>query len=1184
MKKALALVLSLVMLLGVCGTAFAYHTTDEVTELEQYNSDLSTYLATQGYALLENNGLLPLPAEGKIALYGNGVAYTVKGGTGSGAVNNRNNQYGVNGDNIADAFIDAGWEVTNPEYVDSVRMVYNSRTGTWARATGVQAAQAVSDEQIEEGLAADTAIYIISRNAGEFSDRVRTNATSGYELTPTERANVEKVAAAYDKFIVVYNTCVMDAAWQDEVDNIDAVVYMNNGGQRGSEALVKLLTGGANFSGKITDTWPKSYLDYPSTAGFANNDGNTMTEYYTEGIYVGYRYFDTFGLDVCYPFGYGLSYTEFEINTIDVAVEDDEVVLQVRVANSGAKYSGKEVVQVYFSAPDGELEKPYQELAAYGKTDELAPGDAQVLTLRFDLTDMSSYSMEKAAYIMEAGDYIIRVGNSSRNTEAVAKITLDETAITEQLSNQRVKEENAVLEELSKEGATPIANNDAAELADAIVINLTADDIPFVNNASPYDDETITTYLFADDAENYHARESITLQTKTVAGIINNAQNPDGPRFNGYSTTTYAEVVEIVPDLPEGITKETAKLTDVYEGKITMDQFLACLSSDECARLAVGGAGTMEEPAEGEPYVGAQADSVRGGAGQTTQAYYKTRFIPAMPNADGPAGIRITQSYNLNGQTVYQFCTAFPAGTCMAMTWDKDAIFAEGVAVGSEMAEYGVTTWLAPGINIHRNPLCGRNFEYYSEDPYVTGMTAAHVTAGVQSNPGVGVTLKHFFGNSQETNRNQENNVMSERTAREIYLKGFEIAVKLAQPMCIMNSYNCNNGWPASDDYDLNEDITRGEWGFKGAIMTDWGGGQSTPLISMHGGCDMIMSGGDSRLRQVRQAVGVVEPTFNDDGSIRNRGSFEPITGGSVIFVVPSDVESEEFLPEVVATAVANEQARYDKYGDDATITWYGEYTAVNRLCLGDVQKSARRVLENALVSRDMVNLYADLLDKEIVAPSISEEREAPLATGYDPDAKSDIVNVGIIAETITVDTVADKTAAVEVSYIGDEPITTARLTLESALPIKDIESDFDFEYNEDTNEIIVYDGAGEVIDGVLFTINYEFDAVIPDGEYPIDLGYIEVTDADSAVMYAVAIDGAIIVDNNYPIGDVTQDGEVDNRDLILIARYLVHLVEFNAKQKIAADFNEDGIINNTDLVLIARAIVAIAPVVPLGD
>jgi beta-glucosidase len=519
-RKILALVLSLIMLLGVCGTALAApHATDEVTELETYNSNLSEALAEEGYALLENNGILPLDkGETKIALYGNAIAYTVKGGTGSGAVNNRLNAYGVNGDNIADAFVDAGWTVTNPEYVDAVRLNNGNRR------TSVVAAQAITDAQIEEGLAADTAIYAIARNAGEGSDRQANNATNGYNLTAIELANIQKVCDAYENVIIVYNTCVMDAGWQEDYENIDAVVYMNNGGQRGSEALVNLLTGKATFSGKLTDTWPKSYEDYPSTPGFANNDGNTMTEYYTEGIYVGYRYFDTFGYDVCYPFGYGLSYTEFDIVVKDVAVEGDEVIVTARVANVGSKYSGKEVVEVYFSAPDGELEKPYQELAAYGKTDLLAPGEAQTLTLRYDIADMSSYSMDRAAYIMEAGDYIIRVGNSSRNTVAAAKIVLDETAVVEQLSNQKVKEENAVLDEISKAGATPIANNDAEELANAPVIEIAAADLPYEDNTSPYDDETITTYLLAEDAENYQARESITLRTNTVNGIINNAQ------------------------------------------------------------------------------------------------------------------------------------------------------------------------------------------------------------------------------------------------------------------------------------------------------------------------------------------------------------------------------------------------------------------------------------------------------------------------------------------------------------------------------------------------------------------------------------------------------------------------------------------------------------------------------------
>jgi hypothetical protein len=356
--------------------------------------------------------------------------------------------------------------------------------------------------------------------------------------------------------------------------------------------------------------------------------------------------------------------------------------------------------------------------------------------------------------------------------------------------------------------------------------------------------------------------------------------------------------------------------------------------------------------------------------------------------------------------------------------------------------------------------------------------------------------------------------------------------------------------------------------------MTDWGGGQSTAYVAKHGGCDMVMPGGNASV--ILTGYNVTQPSFNANGSIRSAGNFVVQAGGSVSYTVPTDVESEEYLPAAVAAAVAAEEARYDKIGDDATITWYGEMDMLNKICLGDLQKSALRVLRVDLLSQDMENMLA-LMDEEYEAGSYSANSEAAACTeGYVPMCvKSDIVDMGIVAEKVTVDTVADKTAAVEVSYNGDAAITTARLTVESALPIAEITSEYDFEYNPANNEIIVYLTDGGEIEGVLFTINYEFDAVVADGEYPVDLEVIEVTGADAEVAFAVAIDGAVIVDNNYPIGDVSQDGEIDNRDLIMIARYLVGLVEFNEKQMEAADFNEDGIVNNTDLVLIARYIVA---------
>jgi predicted peptidase len=335
----------------------------------------------------------------------------------------------------------------------------------------------------------------------------------------------------------------------------------------------------------------------------------------------------------------------------------------------------------------------------------------------------------------------------------------------------------------------------------------------------------------------------------------------------------------------------------------------------------------------------------------------------------------------------------------------------------------------------------------------------------------------------------------------------------------------------------------------------------------------MIMSGGDSRLRALREAYGFTEPTFNEDGSIADAGSFVPAAEGELTYVTPTNAASENALPEVVKTAIADRTARYDKIGEDATVTYYGN-SAPNRICLGDLQKSVRHILGNALISQDMVKLYADLLDKEITVTPISEYRDAPIASGYKQAEKSEVKNIGIIADKVTVDTMNDTAAQVNVEYKGEDALTTVRLTIDSALPIASIDSVNDFEYNPANGEIVVYNSYGTDISNPLFVINYEFDSLIADGEYPIALSLIEAT-KDSVKTDAVTVDGAIIVDNVFAKGDVTMDGELDNRDLIMIARYLVELVDFNAKQKELADFDEDGDIDNVDLVLIARAIVS---------
>ena len=965
MKKTLALILALVMLFAVCGTALAApQTTDEVTEREARNSDVSMNLATQGYVLLENDGVLPLKGEKKVALFGSAAVHIVKGGNGSGDVNQRSRDF------LIDAFEAEGWEITNPTWIAKLDASpsYGTGGGFGGSSIGVKEDQPITDEELAEAKASDLVVYTISRTAGEGSDRTLEpyNArgqyqAGGYMLTDTEIGNITKLSSEFENFVLVFNTPVVDTSWRADIEGIDAVICMSNGGQRGSEALVKILTGEVTPSGKMVDTWPVNYSDYASAENFGSMDGNTNTEWYTDGIYVGYRYFDTFGIPVTYEFGYGLSYTDFQIDVKSVEADGENVTVTADVTNIGTEYSGKEVVEVYFSAPDGKLEKPYQELATFGKTDELAPMQKQTLTITFATTDMSSYDEEQAAYIMEAGDYIIRVGNSSRNTVAAAVITLDRTVITEQLSNLWALEDDS-LEEITKEGAVPIANNDAAELEDAVKIALAAEDIPYEDNTSPYLDQTVTTYLFAEDYENYGPSESITLRANAQTGVIQNAANPAGPNYNGYGTTTYAEVKELVDALPEGITRENAKLTDVATGKITLRQFVACLSADELARIITGGAGTVIIYDDGT-MLGGQASSVQGAAGQTTQAYYQTRHIPSMVMSDGPAGVRITQHYTRDGQDYYQFATAFPVGTCLAQTWDVEALEQFGYAVGEEMKEFGVTSWLAPGMNIHRNPICGRNFEYYSEDPLLSGMTAAYTTKGVQTHTGLGVTLKHFWGNNQEANRGGVNNVISERASREIYTKGFEIAVKLAHPMFMMACYQANNGWYGSNNYDTLVNLLRGEWGWEGLVMTDWGGGRSTVAIDPHMGNDLIMPGGN--VNNILNGYRTTDPTFNADGSIRNRGNFVVMAGGSASYTTATNAASEEELIDSIKDSIANREAKYQKIGSDATITWYGEIDRTGKTCLGDLQYAAYNVLTCALNSQDMEKIMDEAYPNE---------------------------------------------------------------------------------------------------------------------------------------------------------------------------------------------------------------------------
>ena len=977
-KKVLTAVLAASMVMTSGSSVFAAGvgavTTDETSERETRNAELSMTAATQGMVLLENkDNTLPIADSGNIALYGGGAYGTVKGGTGSGDVNQR---YVVN---VWDGLKNAGYNITSEDWINEYKTAYDEAAANVNGLFGhVEIEdQEITDEQLEASKAdTDTAIYVVARNSGEGADR--TAEPGDYYLTDVEKANIQKLAENFDKCIVVLNVGgVIDTSFMQEIEGIDSLLLMSQAGMRGGDAVVKVLNGEVTPSGKLTDTWAKKYEDYSSSENFSHNDDNVDQEDYTDGIYVGYRYFDTFGVQPAYEFGYGLSYTTFDIAVDSITADKDNVTVTATVTNTGDTYSGKEVVEVYFSAPDGELEKPYQELAAFGKTDELAPGQSQTLTLTYKTTEMSAYSEEKAAYIMEAGDYVVRVGNSSRNTKVAGVVKLDETAVTDQLSNQVVADKE--IKELSKEGATPYTyEGEADEIAAAPVMELKATDLPSENNASPYDDESVTAYV-SDTTETEYLAENLEYKLEN--------------KYHG----AYEEKVEKL----EG-EFSSATLKDVYDGKITMEEFVSGLTVSEMADIVIGGnkipgaggqaAGATSDNASGltdGTMFGAQANSVSGAAGETAGIYIESKKIPNIVLADGPAGLRLTREEDgEDGTKYYQFCTAWPIGTLLAQSWDSENIEAVGAAIGEEMHEFGITLWLAPGMNIHRNPLCGRNFEYFSEDPFLTGAVATAETMGVQSNPGVGVTLKHYAGNSQEDNRNAVNNTISERTFREIYLKGFEQTVKAAKPMSIMTSYNLNNGVPAADDYDLCTDLARGEWGFDGVIMTDWGGGQSTPAISMHAGNDLIMPGRSVDNIKV-EGFTDVEPTFAEDDmypevtvgegwfgprATTEWGEFVLSADGEVTFekTVKTDDYNAAVRPAVV-DGEETEKAVSDliaELGDAATVTDNGDGTTTivykgdykqNNITLGDLQKSTINILNVVMQSNQFANLFDDV-------------------------------------------------------------------------------------------------------------------------------------------------------------------------------------------------------------------------------
>lgn len=678
---------------------------------------LSRKAAGEGAVLLKNNkGLLPLSKGSKVAIFGVGQIDYIKVGEGSGVVNTAYTRNIYQGLSMKKGHIHV-FDELSLFYQGFVEESYKNGA-TLGR---------VDEPEVAEGLLekamhfTDTAIVVIRRTSGESYDRKNDGTDVYFYLSKEEETMVRMVTDHFANVIVLLNTGAMiDTSWFSDNDKISCAINIWQGGMEGGLAAADILCGDVNPSGKLVDTCARTFDDYPSSEGFHESEDYVK---YTEDIFVGYRYFETIPGkkdSVVYPFGFGLSYTTFQLSDVEAACLGDKILLSVKVTNTGS-LAGKEVVQVYFGAPSGKMEKAAKELCGFAKTKLLAPQESQVLTITFDIKDMASFDeygvIKKSSYVLEKGTYHIYVGTDVRRAKAI-----DFTYVLE---------EDVVIETLNSYCAP----------------------------------ERLEKRLKADGSFEI-------LECKSAKRTV--------------FPCTYKTV-----NKPE----EKHLLMDVADGIIDLDTFMAQLTDEELIYL-VGG-----HPNHGVANTG--------GVG-CLESY----GIPPVMTADGPAGVRIDPKTGV-------YTTAFPIATALACTWNTDLLEEIGKAGAMEMKENNLQLWLTPALNIHRSPLCGRNFEYYSEDPFVAGKMAAAMVRGIQSQK-IGATPKHFACNNKETNRHNSDSILSERALREIYLKAFEICVKEAKPRFIMTSYNIINGVRASENAELIEGILRGEWGYDGTVTTDW--------------------------------------------------------------------------------------------------------------------------------------------------------------------------------------------------------------------------------------------------------------------------------------------------------------------------------------------------------------------------
>lgn len=795
-------------------------------------------IAEESIVLLKNaDHILPLKEKKEITFFGRTQIGTLYSGNGSGGANiagcgtilEECEKRGIKPESLLKEFYEykaSAEQVTEEDEFDWTKVSEMVNSGIMYEIFGEYKAP-LDEYDVPETLIfqaaekTDTAIFVIGRNSGgEECDR---HLPEDYYLTRSEESLLKDICTHFANVVIVLNVNgLIDLSWMKKYASIKSLLFIGIPGEEGASALAGILTGEINPSGKLAVTIAEHYEDYPSADHFSwdkehlenildyesyglSSEENGSTGFtkspvtvYWEDIYTGYRYFDTFGKQVLYPFGYGLSYTAFAISDALVKKQNGGILVTADVKNIG-EMSGKEVIQIYLSKvyPAEGVERPYQELKGFEKTSDLAPGEKEQVKIWIPWRELAVYDEERAAWVIESGDYLLKMGNSSRDTFVKGLICVEKTILAEQCTNcLNITEcNNGKIEFLTQK------ENDA-EMASVL---------------------------------------NITEQNKDVSG-----QN--------IIFVTPEDVHDVQENRKCG--KETISKAETTVSEREKERNLAELSIKELAALCVGyGPGTpfaavgdRSDPStifddEGKPMT--TNSHPTGYPGYVSPAI-EEKGIKSVFYKDGPAGI--------GG-------VAWPTEMLIACSFDKKLWQMFGDAVGKECEEQQVNVWLAPAVNLHRNPLCGRNFEYFSEDPYLTGVCACEITKGVQNSRPVIVCPKHFAANEQETfrrgnagkNVDAVDSILTERALREQYLKPFEMLVKDAGIACIMTSFNKINGSFSGGSHDLCTHILREEWGFEGAVVTDWGDMDMVVdgADAVAAGNDIVMPGGPPVIRQI---------------------------------------------------------------------------------------------------------------------------------------------------------------------------------------------------------------------------------------------------------------------------------------------------------------------------------------------